>query len=324
MLALVLGHGGEHFGDGGGQTDEDGAADDVVADVQFAEVGNAEERGEIGSGDAVSGIDLETEGMAVGSGGHEPCQFFVALSGGEVRVGTCVEFDHVRADLCSGFDLGGDGIDEERDPGSGVLEPLGGGADGVAVGDDVETAFRGDLLAVFGDEAGVGRSGQAGDADDLRGVAHFEVEGDAEIPAEEIDIAILDMASVFAEVDRDGMSPGILAGAGGGEDGRFFMGHAGSAGVASLPESDHVVYIDAEFEHGSRRILVPRRARGGGTIRFFRCPPAGDRRLPERWAAMIRERGCRAGVCRWLSDGGWSPGSRGRQTCGGPDGSGLR
>ena len=140
--------------------------------------------------------------------------------------------------------------DEEADGDAGFAEPRDGAGEGGFGGDDVEAAFGGDFGAAFGDEADFVRLERLGDGDDFRHVGHFEVHFGADGFAERVNVAILDVASVFAEVDGDAVRARRL-GLGGGEDGiRFGHDFVVAGLVAGLSERGDVVNVDAELEHG--------------------------------------------------------------------------
>ena len=77
---------------------------------------------------------------------------------------------------------------------------------------------------------------------DLLGHRHFQVEFDVHGLLEEIQIAVLDVPAVFAEVDRDAVGSAQF-GLDGGPDGVRFVGPPG------LPDGGHVIDIDSEQRH---------------------------------------------------------------------------
>jgi len=108
---------------------------------------------------------------------------------------------------------------------------------------DVQAAFGGDFLASLGDERGLVGPGAAGDFDDLVVAGHFQVELDGDRFAEHGQVAILDVAPVFAEVDRDAVGATQLGQ-------RGSPNRVGLVGSPGLAESGDVVDVDAEIGHG--------------------------------------------------------------------------
>ena len=110
---------------------------------------------------------------------------------------------------------------------------------------DIESAFGGDLFALFGDERDLVRAEPHGDAEHVLGAGHFEVERDAEGVHEPIDVGILDVPAVFAEVCGDAVGAGALAELGGGDRIRL-------VGTARLTERRHVIDVDIEAHDRGR------------------------------------------------------------------------
>ena len=97
-------------------------------------------------------------------------------------------------------------------------------------------------MATFGDEGDLIRHAFNGEIDDVFGDAQFQIELALYALAEEADIAIVDMAAVFAEVDGDAIRAAEF-GFDGGPDGVGFVA------APRLAEGRDVVDVDAEFDH---------------------------------------------------------------------------
>ncbi len=117
--------------------------------------------------------------MGVVGGGDEALEFLQLCVTLRVGEGAGVEFDHVRAEGEGGVDLRGVRFDEHAHACAGFGESANGGCEEGFEADDVESAFGGDFLAIFGDEAGFVWARLEGDFDDFRCVTHFEVESKA-------------------------------------------------------------------------------------------------------------------------------------------------
>ena len=77
-----------------------------------------------------------------------------------------------------------------------------------------------------------------------RVAGHFQVELHGDRFAEDPQVAVLDVAAVFAEVQGDAVGPAQLR-QGGRPDG------VGLVGPPRLPHGGHVIDVDAQFRHGS-------------------------------------------------------------------------
>src|SRR5437764_68959 len=136
---------------------------------------------------------------------------------------------------------------------------------------DIEAALGGELLAPLRHEARVGGADTEREGDDRVGHRHLEVQLDAEPSAQFLDVALLDMAPVLAQVHGDAV-------------GARRLGHQRRLdGVrvvdpARLPEGGDVVDIAAEMEHGSAQSqveLVPLHEPLQQLAPSLQPPPAG-------------------------------------------------
>jgi len=87
------------------------------------------------------------------------------------------------------------------------------GAERFDFGGGVEASFGGDFSTVFGDEADFGGLEAEGEVEHGGGGGHFEVELFAAFLAESKNVVVLDMSTIFSEVDGDGVCTGSEAGA---------------------------------------------------------------------------------------------------------------
>ena len=150
---LFAGHRGEHLGGRAFESGEDCAGDDRMADIEFDEVRDGADLGDVPVVDAVTGIDLDAEALGMFGGGAQAQHFAVAILAERVGEGTRVKFDDLHAELARGFDLIGLGFDEKTDADAGALQSLDGGRERFDLADGVEAAFGRDFGAIFGNEA---------------------------------------------------------------------------------------------------------------------------------------------------------------------------
>ena len=134
---------------------------------------------------------------------------------GWIRVGVAagVQFDDRSLEGGGGVDLAWVGIEEKADKNIGLMEFLNHGAKRVDFGDGVEASFGGNFGTVFGDETNFCRPEAKGEVEHGGGGGHFEVELFAAFLAESKNVVVLDVATIFAEVDSDGVRTGSETGA---------------------------------------------------------------------------------------------------------------
>ena len=141
------------------------------------------------------------------------CESGWALSCIRVGVAAGVQFDDRGLEGGGGIDLAWVGIEEKADKNIGLIEFLNHGAERVKFGGGVEASFGGDFGTVFGDEADFGGLEAEGEVEHGGGGGHFEVELLAAFLAESKNVVVLDMSTIFAEVDGDGVRTGSETGA---------------------------------------------------------------------------------------------------------------
>lgn len=125
----------------------------------------------------------------------------------------------------------------------------------VFVGNNIEPALGGHLKAALGHQADNVWLEFQGDADDFRGVRHFEVEARLDRLPQAPDIAVLDVPAIFAQVRRDAMR------AGGFTDERGRDGAGFSLLAAAIPrfaQRRDVVNVYTEFQHASQCVTRSR------------------------------------------------------------------
>jgi hypothetical protein len=135
-----------------------------------------------------------------------------------------------------GFDLGQIRFDEEADGNATILEQGHDLLDTISVAGHVQAAFSRKFLTVLRDERDhVRLYGQGNFGHRLIG-GHLQIELGADEFPQEAKIAVLNMASIFSEVDDNTIGPGQ------------FHQHGGSKGVrvgstTGLPQRGHMVDV---------------------------------------------------------------------------------
>jgi hypothetical protein len=147
------------------------------------------------------------------------------------------------------IDLAWVGIEEKAYKNIGLSKFLNHGAERVDFGDGVEASLGGDFGTVFGDETNFCRPEAEGEVEHGGGGSHFEVELFAAFLAESKDVVVLDMSTIFPEVNSDGVRTGSQAGASKGYG--IGLGHDAGNGdaVPRLTKGGEVIDVDAKTNH---------------------------------------------------------------------------
>jgi hypothetical protein len=156
-----------------------------------------------------------------------------------VREAAGVQLDRVRAEVVRGAHGVVVGVDEQarahpRGPQLGELA-----REARRVARDVEPALGGHLLPPLGDERDLVRPQPARERDHRVGAGDLEVEHRAHLAREPLDVVVLHVAAVLAQVGRDAVGAGGLALARGPHG-------VGLVAAAGLPERGDVVDVDVE------------------------------------------------------------------------------
>src|SRR5207244_735908 len=110
-----------------------------------------------------------------------------------------------------GVDLFQRWIDKQTHPNTGALKSFNCRLQLLALRDDVETALRCNFFALFWDEADFVRNNSQSNIDNLGRVAHFQIQLGHDVLTESIDIAVLYVTAVAAQMSYDALGAGALA-----------------------------------------------------------------------------------------------------------------
>src|ERR1043166_966084 len=202
-LGLASGsvHGAAQLAHGLGDADENRAADYGVADVHRAHLRDRRHRPDIRHREAVAGIDGEAN--RVSAAGRFAQRLERRRVVGEVRVATGVQLDHRRAEVAGAVHGVDRRIDEQADENAGVGQALDAATELARGRAKIQAAFGGDLLSLFRHEGRLARLQPERDADHLVGAGHLEVENTLDLTRQPLDVGVLDVPAIFAEVGRD-------------------------------------------------------------------------------------------------------------------------
>ena len=236
-----------HLAHGLLEADHDRPGDDAVADVQLVHA--------LDGGDRAGRCGRSARGRRAGPcrlrGSWPPARRRVSSSLCWSRPGRAraywpgVQLDGVGAEVGGGLDLPQVGIEEQADDNAGVLEPV----DHLARRDPAGRAMSSPPSVVTssrrsGTSVAWSGSDAAGDVEHLVVAGHLQVQLHGDRLAQDRQVAVLDVAAILAQVERDAVGPAQF-----GQRGR--PDRVGLVGPPRLPDGRHVVDVDAEFGHGS-------------------------------------------------------------------------
>ena len=240
----AVAHRREHLAHRAGQAEDHGAADQRMADVELLDLADRSDAADVGGGQAVAGVDAEAHrGSHVGRArGFGPAAGREAPAG--PRVGIRVELDAARQaarERRQGVDPLRVRVDEERDLDAGGTQTLGAGEEARQLGEDIEATLRGELLRPFGNEGHLVRARAAGDGDHLVARRHLEVQLAAHRGAQALEVAVLDVPPVAAQMDGDAGGSGRFR-----DGGRF--DRIRIVAMPGLAQGRDVIDVDREQE----------------------------------------------------------------------------
>src|SRR3989440_8963103 len=183
---LRLAYARAHLADGVGESFEDSAGDDVVADVELRDFWNGGDLRDVSVGEAVAGCDVqpvlrgERGGLAqtpqFGGGAHAPLGMDCARAERRLRVDGGAEVDLLRARFVRRLDLPRVRVYEEADEEAVLAQTINRLLHEVEVQGGVESALGRYLVGALSDERhGVGARVR-GDLNHLVGGGHLDVE----------------------------------------------------------------------------------------------------------------------------------------------------
>jgi hypothetical protein len=266
-----------------------------VADVQLFDFGNRGDQGNIGDGQSVAGVHGKSDSRA--DGRRFPQRLDRARISRPVRVLAGVELDRRRAKLPGPFDgapLWGDeqtrANPDSGQPSEPILKPP-------MVARYVQPALGRDLLATLRDEGDLMGSQPLGDSQHLVAAGHLEVEHGTDAPCQTLDVVVLNVPTVLAEMGRDAVGASALT-----DSGRFDGVRLGAA--ARLSDRRDVIDVDIEalIAKWSRTELGPTCCLcvwHESTPRTFKRTPRGDRTVMKKLSiALVLVAACHSGAGR--------------------------
>lgn len=212
-----------------------------MTDVHFLHLGNRGDRAHVRNCEAVAGMNGEAGSGAQLGGGAERLQHGNA---GPVRVLPGVQLDGVDTQAGRAADGIGVGVDEETGADAGGVETRDGIADSALRGNNVEATLGRDLFTPLGNQRDLVGTNSECDFEHLRRTCHLEIEDRSHRAREPLNVVVLDVPAIFAEVGGDAVGAGLLAHRGGGN----------GIGVGAPPRlSDRCDVIDVDVQPDANR-----------------------------------------------------------------------
>ena len=150
-----------------------------------------------------------------------------------------MQLDRVGAGCGAGVDLAVVGIEKQAHDDAGVLEPADGVGHFSARADDIQPALGRHLFAALGHERGLVRRRVAGDLQHVVRAGQLQIDRHGHRLHQHAQIALLNMAAILAQVDRDRVGPAQFGQ-------RRRPNRVGLVRFAGLAHRGHVIDIDAE------------------------------------------------------------------------------
>ena len=217
-----------------------------MADVELFHFRKARHRRNVLIIQSVAGVQFDSGARGCGGGGLEQIELAVALTARRgQRVTTGVKLDRRRAQFCGGFDLLEIGIDEQRDMDARVATASPGRPSPTSrfLAGDVQAPFGCQFKAeVLGDKRGLMGFQVESQRNDRRLEGQLEIQAHLYGLFEQSDVAVLDVAAVFAEMDGDDVGASEL-GKYGSPDG------VGFTPSSRLAKRGDMIDVDAEAWH---------------------------------------------------------------------------
>ncbi len=216
-----------------------------MANVELIEIGDGGDGLDVVVVQAVTGIDLQALASGIGGTGSDALELGVALGiCGGIGITASVDLDKGGTTLGSRIDLDGIGIDKERNLSPDSGKTGNGISHLVQLTGHVQTAFGGHFGALLRhqtDEVGLDA---AGDADHLFGHRHLQVHSGLDSLAQDLHIAVGDVAAIFTQMHGNAIGPGLF----GHERGLYRIRILGATGVAQSRDMVDV-HTQIDFTH---------------------------------------------------------------------------
>ncbi len=191
--------------------DEDGLADQEMADVQFDDLRQTRDDPRRVEVETVAGVAFETEPLGLLRRRAQPREFglrFFRLAqrhGVAPRAG--MQFHHRRLDRSRRGEDFERRLDEQRNPNAGAKKLIDIGQQAVMAADHVQPALGGAFGALFRHQTAGVRLDFQGDVEHLLGGGHFEIERRGDGGLEPRHVVVVDMAAIFAQMRGDAIGP---------------------------------------------------------------------------------------------------------------------
>ncbi len=187
-----------------------------MADVELIELGDGGDGLDVVVVQAVAGIDLQALASGIGGTGGDALELGIALRiCGGIGVTAGVDLDKGGATLGSCIDLDGIGVDKEGYLSSHRGETGNGISHLGQLTGHVQTALGGHFGALLRHQTDEVRLDAAGDADHLFGHRHLQIHSGLNGLAQDLHIAVGDVAAIFSQMHGNAIGPGLFGHEGG-------------------------------------------------------------------------------------------------------------
>lgn len=217
-----------------------------MSDVELLNASNCRDGSDVFHGEPMSGVDGEPE---------RPSEGGAVLQGrqcGGVRrvmgVGPGVQFDGIRAEFVRLADALVIRVNKETAADAGTFQPLDGLCQRCDVPHHVQSSFCSYFLTTFRDEGDLLRTESFGQRQHFVEGCTLEVEWGTNLPDEALNVGVLDVSAILAQVGGNAIGAGVFA-----EQGSVHGVRVGTA--PRLSQRGHVVDVHEQPERRNRRIV---------------------------------------------------------------------
>ncbi len=210
-----------------------------MTDIQFVDARHCRHRGRVVVVQAMPGIHHQPA-CGIVNGVTDALEFagrLFCIDG--LRVSTGMDLDHGRPRPDGRIDLHRIGIDEQRHLHALAVQPATGSRHLVEVPRHIKTTLGGQFFPLLRHQANMRRPYRLGKSQHFLGHCHLEIHACLQHLGDEAHITLLNVPTVFAQMQRDAIGTRFL-----GNDCRLYRIRI--AGTACLTQRRHVINVDTQ------------------------------------------------------------------------------
>lgn len=232
------------------QSKEDGVRNNGVANVHLNDFWDCCDSGEMTSREAMSGSDLQPEGMGASSGAPNPLQLGGAVLAIQVAVGTSVQLNLSCTQIPTGANLRLIGFDEKAQLDACFTAHPRYQLDRCMTSYHVETTLGGPFLTTLGHQRYHVGSEPPGNARHLWSGRHFHIQNRRNRTSQRCHVRITHVTPVFPQVCCNAVGAGLLGP-------QRSVNRIGIGGTARIAQRGNVIDVDVKAHDRLAREVFP-------------------------------------------------------------------